>query len=257
MVSDRALQGEAPRKPREDEFDGTIAEVLRLGWAGHFSVGHSMLVALHDQEPWSHGRRALTRALLALVSAGLDDLTATRRLARQAIHHSARPSNKTSAEELRRLRLARALAVNASYLVGDRVRGRRAGLVQFVAHDAESRWLMRAGLTPHWADAPPTIQRYAKFVAAVHAHISQRVRTNPLTPAEIEILRQVDAGLSAVAIAARSSRSAHTVRTHLRNAYAKLHVHGRAEALSQARSLGLLDRYKRANRARASSAKPA
>ncbi len=241
MVSDRALEGEAPRKPRHDEFEGTIGEVLRLGWTGHFAVGRSMLVALHDQQPRSNGRRALCRALLALVWAGLDDVGAARRLARQAIHDSARPSRTTLAEELRWLRLARALAVNTSYLVGDCVRGRRASQVRFIARDAESEWLMNAGLTSPWADAPPTIQRYAKFLAAVHAHVSQRARPGPLTPTEIAILRQVAAGASAVAIATRSSRSVHTVRTHLRNTYAKLRARGRDEAVSRARALGLLE----------------
>lgn len=222
------------------DFDGTVGEVLRLGWMGHFAVGRSLLVALLEHVPSSSGGRALCRALLALVCAALDDFDAARRFARQAIHDSARPPAWTPAEELRRLRLARALAVNASQLVGDVVRGRRAGHAGFVAGDTESQWLMNAGLTASWADAPSTVQRYAKFVAAVHTLAAQRARSGPLTPAEAEILKLAAEGHSSVAIAARTGRSKHTVRTHLRNAYAKLQAHGKHEALARARALGLL-----------------
>ena len=222
------------------DFEGPVGEVLRLGWMGHFSVGRSMLVALLDRMPSTAGQRALCRALLALVCAALDDLAAARRFARQAIHDSARPPAWTPAEELRRLRLARALAVNASQLVGDVVRGRRAGQARFVASDAESQSLMNAGPISSWADAPATVQRYAKFVAAVHALVTQRVRSGPLTPAEAEILKLAAEGHSSVAIATRIGRSKHTVRTHLRNAYAKLQAHDRGDALARARALGLL-----------------
>lgn len=98
-------------------------------------------------------------------------------------------------------------AVNASCLVSDAVRGRRGSQARFVAGDADSRWLMNLGLTPPWAEGPPALQRYAKFVAA----------------------------------ATRLGRSAHTVRTQLRTAYAKLGARGRIDAVNRARSLGLLD----------------
>jgi DNA-binding CsgD family transcriptional regulator len=205
------------------------------------AVGRSMLVALLDRQPATDGRRSLCRALLALACAALDEVSLARRLARQAIHDSARPPCTTPGDELRRLRLARALAVNASYLVGDVVRSRRASQARFVVHDADSRWLMDAGLTASWPEAPPAVQRYAKFVAAVRSLIAQRARSGPLTAAEVKALSLVASGHSAVAAAERIGRSAHTVRTHLRNAYAKLGAHGRQDAVNRARSLGLLD----------------
>lgn len=48
-------------------------------------------------------------------------------------------------------------------------------------------------------------------------------------------------GASAVRVAHLLERSPHTVRTHLRNAYAKLGAHDRADALSKVHALGLLD----------------
>jgi LuxR family maltose regulon positive regulatory protein len=62
----------------------------------------------------------------------------------------------------------------------------------------------------------------------------------PLTPSELTILRYLATGANAVRIAQLLHRSPHTVRTHLRNAYAKLGAHGRADALAKARALGLL-----------------
>jgi DNA-binding CsgD family transcriptional regulator len=240
MVSDRALEGEAPRNVRHDEFESTVGEVLRLGWTGHFTVCSSMLAALRDERPSTDGKRGLCRALLALVSIALDDLVAARSFARQAIHDSARPQRATPAEELRRLRLARALAVNAGYLMGDVSRARRASQVRTVMGDTDSQWLMAASVTPVWADAPAAIQRYAKFVAAVHARFSQRARFGPLTQTEAQVLALVAQGYSSAVVAARTARSVYTVRTHLRNAYAKLHAHGKLEAIARARELGLL-----------------
>ncbi len=241
MVSDHALRGEAPRGQRHDDFDDRIGEALRLGWMGHYSVAHTMLAALLAREPSTVGERALCRALLALVSAALDDLSAARRFARQAIHDSARPNPKTPAAEARKRRLARAVGVNACTLVGDTVRAGRAAQARFVAGDADARWLMNLGLVPPWGDAPPPIQRYAKFVAAVHAVFAQRPQPGPLTPSEVGILKLVAAGHSSVAAAALVGRSTQTVRTHLRNAYAKLGAHGRGDAIDRARGLGLLD----------------
>ena len=54
------------------------------------------------------------------------------------------------------------------------------------------------------------------------------------------MLKLLDSGRNAPQIAALLDRSPHTVRTHLRNASAKLETHGRAETLARARQLGLL-----------------
>jgi LuxR family transcriptional regulator, maltose regulon positive regulatory protein len=62
----------------------------------------------------------------------------------------------------------------------------------------------------------------------------------PLSKSEIRVLRYLPTHLSAVEIASELSVSATTVRTHLRNLYAKLGVHRRAEAVEFARAAGLL-----------------
>jgi LuxR family maltose regulon positive regulatory protein len=62
----------------------------------------------------------------------------------------------------------------------------------------------------------------------------------PLSNAEIRVLRYLPTHLSAAEIARELSVSTSTVKTHMRNLYAKLGAHSRAEAVQSARAEGLL-----------------
>jgi LuxR family maltose regulon positive regulatory protein len=62
----------------------------------------------------------------------------------------------------------------------------------------------------------------------------------PLSESELRVLRYLPTNLRGPEIAAELFVSQNTVRTHLRNAYAKLGVHSRADAVRRARELGLL-----------------
>jgi LuxR family transcriptional regulator, maltose regulon positive regulatory protein len=61
-----------------------------------------------------------------------------------------------------------------------------------------------------------------------------------LSKSEVRVLRYLPTHLSAPEIAGELSVSTSTVKTHLRNLYAKLGVHSRAEAVESARTLSLL-----------------
>jgi len=63
---------------------------------------------------------------------------------------------------------------------------------------------------------------------------------DPLSKSELRVLRYLPTFLSAPEIAGELSVSTSTVKTHLRNLYAKLSAHSRAEAVESARALGLL-----------------
>ena len=62
----------------------------------------------------------------------------------------------------------------------------------------------------------------------------------PLSDAELRVVRYLPSNLKASEIAAELFVSTNTVRTHLRHIYAKLDAHGRAEAVARARQLRLL-----------------
>ena len=63
---------------------------------------------------------------------------------------------------------------------------------------------------------------------------SFRVIENPLSERETEILRMLSKGLNYKEIAERIFLSPHTVKTHIKNIYSKLHVGNRAEAIYKA-----------------------
>jgi LuxR family transcriptional regulator, maltose regulon positive regulatory protein len=70
----------------------------------------------------------------------------------------------------------------------------------------------------------------------------------PLSGSELRVLRYLPTHLSAREIAAELSVSTSTVKTHMRNLYAKLGAHSRAEAVESGRALRLLApsaRYRR------------
>ena len=62
----------------------------------------------------------------------------------------------------------------------------------------------------------------------------------PVTDSELRVLRYLPTNLTAPEIAGELYVSRHTVKTHMRNLYAKLGTHRRAEAVARARDLGLL-----------------
>ncbi len=220
-ITDRAVGGATAHAGHSEEtFAGTIDEALRLGWTAHLYASRSVLIELEVACAASAGERALCRALQALIAVALGDRRLARRLARNAISASARPPAATPRGELRVLRLARALAVKASALLGDRVRAQRAVQVQFIADDPESAWITRAGVEVSWSDAPPSVRRYARFVAAVQERYVRQ--HSMLTDAEIAALRQTIGSATADCAAASLDLSPHTVRTHLRSAYRKL-----------------------------------
>jgi LuxR family maltose regulon positive regulatory protein len=63
---------------------------------------------------------------------------------------------------------------------------------------------------------------------------------DPLSKTEIRVLRYLPTNLTTPQIGRELSLSVHTVRTHIRHLFVKLGVHGRTEAVTRARALGLL-----------------
>lgn len=68
-------------------------------------------------------------------------------------------------------------------------------------------------------------------------------RSSFLTPREQEVLALIARGFSYGEIARLQSLTVHTVRTHIKNMYAKLSVHSKTEAVFEATRMGLLPPY--------------
>jgi LuxR family transcriptional regulator, maltose regulon positive regulatory protein len=101
--------------------------------------------------------------------------------------------------------------------------------------------LVSLGVTEFWAARLGEAQRHLEQGVALARRIGRpRPPLEPLSKSEIRVLRYLPTHLSAPEIASELSVSTSTVKTHLRNLYAKLGAHSRAEAVESARALGLL-----------------
>ncbi len=111
-----------------------------------------------------------------------------------------------------------------------------AGATGYLLKDAPRDELLRA--------VRAAANREAVLSPTVAARLMNRVRvpTAPalLSPRETEVLTWVAAGATNREVAARLLISEATVKTHLLNIYAKLHVSDRAAAVAQAFTHGLL-----------------
>jgi len=110
----------------------------------------------------------------------------------------------------------------------------------FLMHPAPELLQTRANQqTAHSVFIARILDQLAR-TAAVSPAVGTRLPVQPLTPSEIRVLRYLPTHLSAPEIAGELSVSITTVKTHMRNLYAKLGVHRRAEAVASARALSLL-----------------
>lgn len=86
----------------------------------------------------------------------------------------------------------------------------------------------------HSGGAPMSAKIARKVMDVFHKKTPADDEADQLSTREKEILQLLVEGLSHKAIAERLFISPHTVRTHLKNIYEKLHVHSRSEAAVKA-----------------------
>jgi LuxR family maltose regulon positive regulatory protein len=109
----------------------------------------------------------------------------------------------------------------------------------FAVHPAPQLFMRHAqGRTSHAALVAETLSLLAGGRASAPTASARPVE--PLTDSETRILRYLPTNLPVPEIAGKLCVSVHTVRTHTRHLYEKLAVHSRAQAVEQARALGLL-----------------
>ncbi|WP_370260605.1 response regulator [Limnobacter sp.] len=73
------------------------------------------------------------------------------------------------------------------------------------------------------------------------AEVHAAKKSSSITDRELMVIQQVARGYTAQEIAEQMGISSHTVATHVKRIYKKLHVHSRSEAVYEASLLGLLD----------------
>jgi DNA-binding NarL/FixJ family response regulator len=88
------------------------------------------------------------------------------------------------------------------------------------------------------APISPAVARY--FVEAFRTDVPAG-DVKPLTDRETELLEALAAGLTYADVADRMGISRHTVHSHAKKIYDKLHARGRAQAIRKAKLSGLLD----------------
>jgi two-component system, NarL family, response regulator LiaR len=149
-----------------------------------------------------------------LMPGGIDGLETTRRI-------------------LQRQREARVIALTASVDEARMMGVLRAGATGYVRKDADPETLLAAvrAVARGKTYIDPSIGR-----KLLEAATSDEV----LTPREVEVLRHVALGLSNKEIAAALVVGEETVKTHVGNVLAKLHVENRSQAIVQALKLGLV-----------------
>jgi DNA-binding NarL/FixJ family response regulator len=88
------------------------------------------------------------------------------------------------------------------------------------------------------APVSPTVARY--FVEAFRSEVPSAA-VKPLTERERELLGSLADGLTYAEVGARMGISRHTVHTHVKTIYDKLHARGRDQAVRTAKITGVLD----------------
>ncbi|MCR2745338.1 response regulator [Limnobacter parvus] len=75
----------------------------------------------------------------------------------------------------------------------------------------------------------------------IKATLNDSQKASCITDRELAVIQQVARGFTAHEIADQMGISTHTVATHVKRIYKKLHVHSRSEAVYEASLLGLLE----------------
>ncbi len=110
----------------------------------------------------------------------------------------------------------------------------RAGAVGYLLKNSSASKLSEAIREAHEGGAPMSSEVAKKVLSYFRAQKKTTNYTATLSERELDVLRALTEGLPDKAIAAKLFISIPTVRFHLKNIYAKLHVSSRSEAVIKA-----------------------
>ncbi len=106
----------------------------------------------------------------------------------------------------------------------------------FISPKVARQLLARITRSHHHVPAEQNIHA----LAPTDNEAAQGLANKKLSQRELEILQFVAVGDSSAHISSKTSISVQTVSTHIKNAYRKLNVHTRLQAVASAKSLGLI-----------------
>ena len=112
-----------------------------------------------------------------------------------------------------------------------------AGATGYLLKDTPPLQLLNAIKEVHEGGAPMSSRIARKIIGTFTSNIP---KTSPLTTREQEILTMLCDGMNYRSISEALFLSTHTVKTHIKNIYRKLHVHNRAAAVKKAIQDGLI-----------------
>jgi len=114
----------------------------------------------------------------------------------------------------------------------------RAGADGYLVKEDNLENIAEAVIELHSGGAPMSPKIARAIVSELHGR--KPTTDNPLTKCELEILGRLCEGMTYKEIAFERKISYHTVNSHVRSIYDKLHASGRHEAIATARAAGII-----------------
>ncbi len=104
-----------------------------------------------------------------------------------------------------------------------------AGATGYLVKDTPPSELLKSIKEAHQGGAPMSANIARQVIKSFHSN-----EPSPLSDRETEVLKLLSQGMNYRTVAAEIYLSPHTVKTHIKNIYNKLHVNSRAEAIKKA-----------------------
>jgi DNA-binding CsgD family transcriptional regulator/tetratricopeptide (TPR) repeat protein len=230
----REIRGLSLPEQYTEHFALTLAHAMVRGLEDLGGM-RTLLAVLQDTAGRSRAERAVCIALIAMADAAQRDDEAARLALREAIGCLGRAASTEPAFERRLRRLARATIAFTCEIIGDHVHASRILTTRESAADDSLRDLVHGA-----ANVAPGLQGLQRLYARVRKLRTASEPPAGLSPAELEILRLLGKGWSAVEIARETGRSRHTIYKHTQSIRGKLDAHRSSQAVAIARDRGFL-----------------